>query len=223
MVLTLISATPSPFARINRIAMLDKKIPFELQNEVPWDSTTKTPDFNPLEKLPILIFDDGREAIYDSAFIQNYITEMFPQEPTLLPAKLEDKLKARQIQILSEGIMDAVALSFFELGRGDTKSPEWFARQQRKIIGGVKALGKMAKEMKGDYLVGDTYTIADIAVVVVMTFVAFISDTIPLDYGDVKEWKTMFPELEKYRQRFEEMPNFKSTAPVMFEIKDKIV
>lgn len=31
---TLISATPSPYARINRIAMIEKDIPFELQSEV---------------------------------------------------------------------------------------------------------------------------------------------------------------------------------------------
>lgn len=58
-VLTMISATPSPFARMNRIALHEKGIPFELQNEVPWDSTTKTPDYNPLEKLPILLFPDS--------------------------------------------------------------------------------------------------------------------------------------------------------------------
>lgn len=50
-VLTMISATPSPFARMNRIALLEKGIPFELQNEVPWDSTTVTPNHNPLEKV----------------------------------------------------------------------------------------------------------------------------------------------------------------------------
>lgn len=35
---TLISATPSPFARMNRITMLEKGIPFSLQNEIPWQS-----------------------------------------------------------------------------------------------------------------------------------------------------------------------------------------
>jgi glutathione S-transferase len=53
--LTLISATPK-----NRIALLEKRIPFELKTEIPWHSDTETPKHNPLEKLPILIFDDGR-------------------------------------------------------------------------------------------------------------------------------------------------------------------
>jgi glutathione S-transferase len=47
--LTLISATPSPYARKNRILMLEKGTPFELKNEIPWHSTTETPQYNPLE------------------------------------------------------------------------------------------------------------------------------------------------------------------------------
>jgi glutathione S-transferase len=44
----LISATPSPYARKVRIALMEKDIPFELLTEVPWDSTTSTPKYNPL-------------------------------------------------------------------------------------------------------------------------------------------------------------------------------
>jgi glutathione S-transferase len=40
--LTLISATPSPFARMNRIALALKDIPFELKNEIPWESKQRT-------------------------------------------------------------------------------------------------------------------------------------------------------------------------------------
>ena len=42
-----------------RLALLEKGIPFELATEVPWESTTETPAYNPLEKLPVLIFEDG--------------------------------------------------------------------------------------------------------------------------------------------------------------------
>ena len=49
----LMSATPSPYARKVRIALQEKGLPFELVTEVPWDSTTSTPQYNPLEKLPV--------------------------------------------------------------------------------------------------------------------------------------------------------------------------
>jgi glutathione S-transferase len=53
--LKLVSATPSPYGRRVRIVLSEKRIPFELIIEIPWDSTTQTPKHNPLEKLPVLI------------------------------------------------------------------------------------------------------------------------------------------------------------------------
>jgi glutathione S-transferase len=50
---------PNSYARKVRIALAEKKIPFTLQTEVPWDSTTQTPQYNPLEKLPVLITNQG--------------------------------------------------------------------------------------------------------------------------------------------------------------------
>src|ERR1700761_5126169 len=103
MPLTLLSATPSPFARINQIAMIEKGISYDLQNEIPWHADTKTPQYNPLEKLPILILEDG-SAVYDSAHIQEYIIQKYANlEPKLIPDGIEAGLKARQIQILAEG------------------------------------------------------------------------------------------------------------------------
>ncbi|KAK4635123.1 hypothetical protein CLAFUW4_02157 [Fulvia fulva] len=66
---TLISATPSPYARKVRITLAEQGVPFTLQTEVPWDSTTKTPEYNPLEKLPVLIPDNGAKPVYESHFI----------------------------------------------------------------------------------------------------------------------------------------------------------
>jgi glutathione S-transferase len=123
--LTLISATPSPYARKNRIALLEKGIPFKLKTEIPWHSTTETPKYNPLEKLPILIFDDGRPPIYESWFIQEYIVQKYKGTgPTLMPDSLDDQLLVRQIQVLADGSCDAMGLIFFETGRGELKSEE---------------------------------------------------------------------------------------------------
>lgn len=117
MPMKLISATPSAYARINRIAMMEKGVPFELHNEVPWNLDTKTPTYNPLEKLPILILEDG-SWIYDSELIQEYIIQKFADKgPSLLPEGFDAVFKAKQIQTLCEGHMDAMALEFFERNR----------------------------------------------------------------------------------------------------------
>ena len=68
----LISATTSPYARKVRIALAEKGIAFELLTEVPWDNTTSTPRYNPLEKLPILLLFYG-SSIYESSYILQYL------------------------------------------------------------------------------------------------------------------------------------------------------
>lgn len=116
--LTLISATPSPYARKNRIALLEKHIPFTLQSEIPWESSTRTPLYNPLEKLPILLFDDGSRApIYESWFIQEFIVQKYEgQGPRLMPEGVDEALRARLVQVVADGGCDAMVcglLSFF--------------------------------------------------------------------------------------------------------------
>ena len=102
---------------------MEKDIPFELKNEVPWNKDTETPTYNPLEKLPILIFEDG-SAMYDSVLIQEWIIQKYAdKKPSLLPDGQDAGFAARQIQTLSNGHMDAMALNFFEKNRNEP-SPE---------------------------------------------------------------------------------------------------
>src|SRR5262245_59612594 len=135
----LISATPSPYARKVRIALAEKAIPFELVTEVPWDSPTITPRYNPLEKLPILLVETGN-SIYESSYILEY-RELKHPEPPLVSSDGEERLAARRLEVLCDGICDAVVLTFFERRRAlGCQSVEWGARQRRKIEGGVKEM-----------------------------------------------------------------------------------
>lgn len=125
---TLISATPSPYARKVRIALQEKGIPFELQTEVPWDSTTKTPQYNPLEKLPVLVLDDGETAIYESHYILEWLEAKYPS-PSLLPEDVDDRLFAKKVEVLSDSICDALVIALFEGQREQEKQSEpWKAR-----------------------------------------------------------------------------------------------
>ncbi|MCX7270110.1 MAG: glutathione S-transferase N-terminal domain-containing protein [Burkholderiales bacterium] len=133
--LQLISATPSPYARKVRIALAEKNIPFELITEVPWNQDAITPQHNPLAKLPVLLLEDGA-SVYDSRFILEYLELVYPQTP-LLPADVPGKLAAKQLEVLADGVCDAVVLVFFERMRGEGASADWTARQMHKIQAGV--------------------------------------------------------------------------------------
>lgn len=215
MSITLISATPSPYARMNRIAMMEKGIPFELKSEIPWHKdTTQTPQYNPLEKLPILLFDDGREPVYDSAHIQEYIVQKYPDKsPRLITGDIDADLKARQIQTLAEGVMDAFVLVFFETARPKEKqSEEWMGRQNRKVDGGMKAFEELVKARPEgqDYLIGNQLTIADIALCCAAE---------QINFGNLRPgWQETYPNLAKYMEKMDEKESFRDTKPVMFDI-----
>lgn len=101
-VYTLISATPSPYARKVRIVLAEKNIPFTLQTEVPWDSDSATPQYNPLEKLPVLINNKTGKAIYESSFILEWLEIKHP-DPPMIPQGEDERLLAKQIEVVTDG------------------------------------------------------------------------------------------------------------------------
>jgi glutathione S-transferase len=209
--LTLISATPSPYARKVRIALAEKDIPFTLQTEVPWDGTTKTPQYNPLEKLPVLIL------VYESSFILEYLEAKYPETP-LLPGhdKVDDRLFAKKIQVVADGVCDALVLAFFEnMREPEKRSQPWVDRQMRKVEGGLRALGEWAEQKQGDYLVGHQLGLADIAV---GSLCGYLACRWP-SHG----WGDTYPALKKHWQMLEERPSFQNTRPSPQTMKDKVV
>ena len=74
----LIIATPSPFARKARIALLEKGVDFEVEIDNPWSPAARAPAHNPLGKIPALLTDDGG-AIFDSSLIVEYAEAKWPR------------------------------------------------------------------------------------------------------------------------------------------------
>ncbi len=210
--LELISATPSPYARKVRIALAEKAIPFRLRTEVPWNSTTETPRFNPLEKLPVLILPDG-SAIYESRFILEWLEVRHP-DPPLLPADADARLAARHVEVLADGICDAAVLLFWERQREPAhQSSEWSARQRRKIDGGLAALATIAGERQ--WVVGDRFGLADIAAGAVLGYLS-------VRFGELP-WRQRHPNLAALSDRLEQRASFRSSVPSPQVVSDKVV
>lgn len=208
----LISATPSPYARKVRIQLAEKNIPFELVTEVPWDNDTKTPQFNPLEKLPILICDNG-ETVYESRYVNEWV-EMQHPDPPLMPKDKNGILLAKRYEVLADGICDACVLVFWERARPDgARSEEWTARQLRKRDGGLREISRLLGDRA--YCVGDTLTLADIAV---GSMLGWLRVRMP-----ETDWRKKHPNLAHLQDRLEERPSFRETMPYAQTIRDKVV
>ncbi len=207
----LISATPSPYARKVRIALTEKGLPFELLTEVPWDSSTRTPRYNPLEKLPILLLGDGT-SVYESSYIPQYLELKHPQVP-LVPKDIDGHLAARKLEVLCDGVCDAVVLSLFEKMRAGGGSPEWLARQRRKVQGGMAEMARLVGQRP--WAVGEAFSLGDIAV---GTAAGYVSLRFP-----ELQWRTLHPDLAVYTDRLAQRPSFKASVPVAKTITDKVV
>ena len=207
----LISATPSPYARKVRIALAEKGLPFELLTEVPWDSTTTTPRYNPLEKLPILLLGDGT-SVYESSYILQYLELKHPQVP-LVPKDIDGHLAARKLEVLCDGVCDAVVLSLFEKMRAGGGSPEWLARQRRKIEGGMAEMARLVGQRQ--WAVGESFSLGDIAV---GTAAGYVS----LRYPDLA-WRTLHPDLAVLCERLAQRKSFTDSMPAAQTISDKVV
>ncbi len=209
--LKLISATPSPYARKVRIALAEKNIPFELLTEVPWNSTTATPQYNPLEKLPVLILEDGT-GVYESSYILDWLELKFPDTPLLLE-DVDAILAARKLDVLCNGVCDAVVLTFFERQRENGGSAPWTARQRRKIDGGMREIARLIGTRT--WAVGDRFGLGDIAAGTVVGYLSVRFKELPI--------RELYPDLAAYCDRLEARESFVQSKPYPQTIADKIV
>lgn len=209
----LISATPSPYARKVRIALAEKGIPFELVTEVPWNADATTPDHNPLGKLPVLILDSG-ETVYESDYILEWLEHHYP-EPSMLPDDPLERLAARRLEVLADGVCDAFVLWIFETFRDEGKqSQPWMERQLRKIRGGLAEIDRLVPA-NAEWCVGDRFGLADIAVGTVVDYLRVRCPSI--------EFGAEHPDLVSRLARLSERPSFRDTVPVPQQIEGSVV
>lgn len=210
--LKLISATPSPYARKVRIALAEKAIPFELVTENPWNSDASTQSLNPLGKLPVLLLEDG-STVYESSYVLEWLEVHYP-EPPLFPADAHRRLDARKIEVLADGVCDAIVLSLMEgLRAKEQRSQPWCERQARKIEGGLAA---MARLVPGEgFCVGGTFGLADLSA---GTMLGYLSGR----YEQL-DWRGQYPHLAAFHDRLLERPSFRDTQPVPQQMEPGVV
>ena len=78
----------------------------------------------------------------------------------MLPPDADGILAARRLEVLCDGVCDAVVLTFFERMRPtEQQSKEWLARQRRKIDGGVREMARLIADRT--FAVGNEFGLGD--------------------------------------------------------------
>lgn len=196
----LITSLTTPFGRKVRILLEEKGIPCEIVEDIPWNTDSVTPDYNPLGKVPVLLLDDG-SSLFDSRVIEQYLDEH--SGSTLIPPAGAERIAVLRWEALADGISEAAANVFIERRReAAQQSQSWIDRQLGKIRAG---LNEAEHQLKGPYCRGDHFGLADIALVCALDYTAFrLSDDVDMQ---------AFPRLTDYLARMLERPSVADTRP----------
>jgi glutathione S-transferase len=193
-------ATVSPFTRKIRVAAIETGQP----DLIDWEMVTMTDkpaalaENNPLDKVPVVILDDGRQ-LYDSPVICEYLDSLH-DGPKLIPADGEARWEVLRLQALGDGMCDAAVLYGGEMRRPEEfRYQPFIERQLAKLAAGLDRL-----EGEVDRLAGPL-TIAAIAVATA------------IGYMEVREcwpdWRDTRPRLAAWYDAFCRRPSMVETAP----------
>uniref|UniRef100_UPI0025FE8DE1 glutathione S-transferase N-terminal domain-containing protein n=1 Tax=Thiobacillus sp. TaxID=924 RepID=UPI0025FE8DE1 len=156
----LVTSLTSPYGRKVRVVLAEKRIPFKLQVENPWQPDSPVLAVNPLGKVPVLVLEDG-ESVFDSRVIVEYLDHVSPVAH-LIPGEPKSRMMVRGVDALADGVTDAAVAIFYEKKRpADKQSTDWLTLQEKTLFRGLEALSEALGE-KPWYL-GNSMTLADVA------------------------------------------------------------
>jgi glutathione S-transferase len=202
-VMKLLGTPRSPYAWKVRIALEEKRIPYDYVIAPPADPESEVPRYNPLGQIPVLVRDDGT-AIYDSPVIVDYVDGLAPA-PKLIPGDFEHGIAVRRWQALGDGIIEAIVL----LSRDEREPPaarrglDWTRNQEGKI---ERGLTWMERDLGGRaFCHGDAFTLADISCGVAL---GYLDRALPRFH-----WRPSLGALAAHAARLAERASFQAGMP----------
>jgi glutathione S-transferase len=203
MTLKLIGAGLSPFTRKARLALAEKGLAYEHDPLPPFGLSAEYKRKHPLAKIPLLEVD-GR-PLPDSSAICAYLERVQPQ-PALYPSDPYDYARAIWFEEFADGGLVTGTAPVFQqrvLGPLIFKRPCDETLVKKALEETLPPLfDYLEQELGGnDYLVGNRFTIADLAVGSLLVNYKHGKGEI-----DAKRW----PKLAAYVERIHSRPSFKS-------------
>ena len=188
---------PSP--RRVRVFLAEKGVELETE-QVDLGSGEQFSDeyraINPDCVVPALVLDNGT-VLTEVAAICHYLEELYPDPPLCGSSPVERaQVMAWNGKVEQQGL-SAAADTFRNTAKGlkdrALPGPDNFeqlpALAERGRIRVELFLAKLDKQLQGrEFLVGDSYTMADISAMVFVDFAYWFKVEIPADANDLKRW-----------------------------------
>jgi glutathione S-transferase len=181
----------SPFCRKVRVALAEKKLPFEMRTVNLWERPADFLALNPACEVPVLVEDDGA-VVADGAAICEYLEERYP-EPALMPGGIAARAEIRRVvgwfdakfnREVTDGLVgEKMIKRFLRLGEPDSRA---IRAAKKHIRGHLDYIGWLAERRR--WLAGDQFSLADIAAAAHLSALDYLSE-VPWDANEAcKEW-----------------------------------
>jgi glutathione S-transferase len=207
MALIIYGAAVSPFVRKVRVVLAEKGADYSLEQISPFKPPPDFREISPLGRIPVLRDTDQPEpnTLPDSSVICDYLEHKFPNPP-LYPKDPMQRARALWFEEYGDSILAQTIGPglFFErvvkkMMRGETDEALCQKTMSEKL---PPLFDYLEKEIGGrQYFVGDTFSIADIAVA---------TSLVNFDHAGEAMDNARWPKLAAYMKRIHERPSFKA-------------
>ena len=151
---------------------------------------------NPACTLPALVLDDGT-VLTEVIGMFSYLEELYPEQPLMGSTPLERAQAISWCHRLFQGLMVAIASALRNRGKnfhnralpGPLDTPQIPELAERGLMQIHHILPQLDAHLaSSSWLAGDTFTIADIDLLVMIDFLAWIKESIPDTCPDLQAW-----------------------------------
>ena len=199
----LIGMFDSPFVRRVAVSMNLLGMAFEHRNWSVGKDFELIRQFNPLGRVPTLVQPDG-EALIESTAILDLLDEYAGPDRALLPRSGKARREALRIMAVATGAAEKGVTQIFETAfrPPEKRHQPWVERCRTQMHAALAELNWMSLARKGEWLIGNRLTQADVTVTCVYTFLA---GALAIDGASA-----VYPGLAAIAERCEALPEFSS-------------
>jgi glutathione S-transferase len=198
----LIGQCDSPFVRRVAVTLRLYGLAHEHAAWSTFGDAEKIAAYNPLLRVPTLVFDDGF-ALMDSAAILDVLDDLVGPERAFLARKGADKRMLLRLCGLAAGAADKGVALVYEGNLRREQLDMWVARCRTQIAGALGEIEAARAVRTTPWLFGETLSHADI---ILGTMFRFITDAVPYDLG-----LDRYPALRVHAAACEALPEFAAT------------
>ena len=197
----------NPFCRKVRLALLEKRIAFEMRTENVWERREEFLALNPTGEIPVLIEENGI-ALSGSDVIVEYLDEI-QTEPSLFGTTPLERAEARRlvywfdhkfnIEVTENLVTEKMMKRFLGLGEPDSQVVRAGHANIHTHLNYISYLVD-----RRNWLAGDNLTIADLAASAHLSTIDYLGDVPWNDYPAARDWYSRIKSRPSFRPILED-------------------